>query len=882
MTIRNLDFLFKPRAIALLSRGNRPDAMDTQLIQNLVQSGFKGPVMPINPDRRAIRGMLTYRDVSQLPVVPDLALIATPLAQAPAAIRQLGERGCRACVLLNDAGFGSGREITLQQAILDAARPHLMRIVGPDNIGLAAPHHGLNATLSAIPVLKGHLSLISQSGAVIRVMMDWASSNGIGFAHLASVGAKLDVDAADLLDYLTRDAHSKAVLLYLENVRDARKFLSAARACARVKPVIVFKPIESGGALDDAYYDAAFRRAGILRVNRFEQMFNAVNTLALAKPVYNHRLAILGNSHSLGLIAMDVLHRQRARLAELPQDLINQIEDLAAGISVTNPVDLGDNCLPETYSKVLKLLLDAPNLDAVLVMHAPNSVESSVALADTIAATAKAHRRAVFTCWVGGHSAMKGRQVFETEGIPTYANPGDAVLAFHQVYRYQRSKELLMETPPSLPSAFHTDPQRAHDLIRQVLGQQRERLNLLEIQQLFACYDIPMVTTEFAVSPEQAARIASDLDTNVALKIVSPDLPSKSAVGGVAFDLENAMQVHREASAMLQRVQQLAPDARIEGFVVQPMLQRGSAFEMALGVQAVPPFGPVLRFGHGGTEAAVINDVAYALPPLNLHLAREMMSRTRIDGLLCTAKGRPVNRDALAMTLIKLSQMVIDLAEIAAVDIDPLWTQTDNVLVLDAAVEVRPYVGSRRRRLAIPPYPKELEQPLPLKDGRVLMLRPILPEDEPRLQAVVQRMPLEDRRLRFFQPIKELPHATAARLTQLDYDREMAFVVTDGEGIPGQADIWAVVRMSADPDLEQAEYAIIVDRSLAGQGLGKKLMLHLIEYAKKRQIGEIYGEVLRENDKMLRLNRELGFQVNRDPDDPNLMKVSLKLREPTP
>ncbi len=879
MTIRNLDFLFKPRAIALLSRGNRPDAMDTRLIQNLVQSGFKGPVMPVNPDRRAIRGMLTYRDVAQLPLAPDLALIATPLAEAPNAIRNLGERGCRACVLLNDAGFGSGREVTLQQAILDAAKPYLMRILGPDNIGLAAPHHGLNATLSAIPVLTGHLSLVSQSGAVIRVMLDWASSNGIGFAHVASVGAKLDVDAADLLDYLTRDAQSRAVLLYLESVRDARKFLSAARSCARVKPVIVFKPQEIGGVFEDACYDAAFRRAGILRVNRFEQMFNAVNTLALARPVYNHRLAILGNSHSLGLVAVDVLRRQRAQLAELSQELINQIEEFAPGLTIQNPIDLGDNCLPETYSKVLKLLLDTAGIDAVLVMHAPNSVESAVDLAKSIAATAKSHRRAVFTCWVGGSSAFKGRQILEAEGIPTYATPGDAVLAFHQVYRYQSSRELLMETPPSLPSAFQTHPERALALLTRVLQQGRERLNLVEIQELFDCYAIPMVPTRFAASPEQAACLASELDNKVALKILSPDLPSKSAVGGVAFDLENAIAVHREASAMLQRVRQLAPEAHIEGFVVQPMLQRGSAFEMAMGVQNVPPFGPMLRFGHGGTEAAVIDDVSYALPPLNLLLAREMMGRTRIDRLLSTAKGRPVNRDAIAMTLIKLSQMVVDLAEIASMDIDPLWTQTDGVLVLDATVRVQSYGGSRRRRLAIPPYPKELEQPLPLKDGRILKLRPILPEDEPRLQDLVKRMPLEDRRLRFFQPIKELPHATAARLTQLDYDREMAFVVTDADREPGQGDLWAVVRMSADPDLEQAEYAVIVDRSLTGQGLGKKLMLHLIAYAKKRQIGEIYGEVLRENDKMLRLNRELGFQVSRDPDDPDLMKVRLSLRE---
>lgn len=435
-----------------------------------------------------------------------------------------------------------------------------------------------------------------------------------------------------------------------------------------------------------------------------------------------------------------------------------------------------------------------------------------------------------------------------------------------------------METPPSIPTEFTPDLPKARGIIQQALDTGRDRLNVEEASELLAAYDIPMVTTRVARSPSEAADKAEELGGNVALKILSPDVPDRAAVGGFALALDTPEEVLAAASAVLRRVQHWTPDARIEGFAVQPMLARHSAYEVIIGVRTGRLFGstPVLLFGHGGMESQVINDIAYALPHLNMHLAHELMSRTRLYSVLKSSPGRPADLDGVALTLIKVSQMIVDLGEIVELDINPLWVGANGVLALNAVISIAPAQGEATGRLAIRPYPKELERTIPLPDGRTFHMRPILPEDEPVLQAMVRRMRPEDRRLRFFQPIKELSHDMAARLTQLDYDREMAFVMT-GEGVAGKADIWGVVRLNADPDLEKAEYAIALDPSMTGLGLGPMLMRCIIEYARKRGIRELYGEVLRENESMLKLNRALGFVVKAETDDPGLVRVSLPL-----
>ena len=896
MTIRNLEYLFKPRSIAVIGRGKKASGSDVTVQFNLIEGGFKGPVMPINPDQQSVSGVLAYRDIASLPVTPELAILTTSLDEAPTLISELGARGTRAVLLLSREVLQDHRGTktallspdllrkhsdngeALKHKILEAAKPYLLRVMGPDHLGYAVPSTHLNASLSCTRPLAGHIALLCQSAAVMRSVIDWATSRDIGFSHVISVGMRWDVDFGDLIDYLLRDSNTRAILMYMENTHNRRKFVSAARAAGRIKPLIVLKPRDfRAGPIEDAVYDAVFQRAGILRVNNIEQLFSAAETLATAKPVYSNRLTLLSNSYSLALLTSDTLLRHGGRLAEISAATREQLaRDCRPDYPIENPVDLGDMAGPEEYGKALDLLLQEPGADGVLVIHAPASVDRAMDSARAVIERAK-NRRLIMSCWVGESSVEPARDLFRAAHIPTYEAPGEAVEAFMRLAQYRRNQELLIETPPSIPEGFTPDIETARRIIQIALTAGRRRLNAYEASQVLSAYEIRTVPLQFASTPEAASEIALELREPVALKILSPDITNKSEVGGVAFGLNNPLEVLVAAAGMLEQVHQLAPDAVIDGFAVQPMQSRHNAYELMIGVRTGRRFGPVIFFGQGGTEAEVIDDVAYALPPLNMQLARDLMSRTRLYRQLSAHRGRPVDLDAITLTLIKVSQMVIDLAEVIEMDINPIWVRSDNLLALDANILIETSTAPATQRLAISPYPKELERRYELPDGRAFLMRPILPEDEPELRDLVRRIPSEDVRMRFFQPMRELPHEMAARLTQLDYEREMAFIVTTPDSLPGKSRIWGVVRCNADPDMEKAEYSILVDRNMTGLGLGPMLMRYIIDYAKSRGIKELYGEVLRENESMLRLNRALHFRVSATPDDPGVLHVSLLL-----
>lgn len=896
MTIRNLEYLFKPRSIAVVGRGKPAGDSDATVEFNLIEGGFKGPVMPVNPDHQSISGVLAYKDVASLPVVPELAILTTPLEEAPTLIGELGARGTKAVLLLSREVLQDHRGTktallsqdmlrkypdqgeSLKQKILETARPHLLRVMGPDHLGYAVPSANVNASLNSTRPLPGHIALLCQSAAIMRSVIDWATGRNIGFSHAISVGMRWDVDFGDLLDYLLRDGNTRAILMYMENTRNRRKFVSAARAAARVKPVIVLKPRDfRAGSVEDAVYDAVFQRAGLLRVNNIEQLFGAAETLATTKPVYSNRLTILSNSYSLALLTSDTLLRHGGHLAEISEATRMQLaRDCRPGYPIENPVDLGDTASPDDYGKALDLLLQEPGTDGVLIIHAPASVGRSLESARAVVERAKS-RRLIMTCWVGESTVEPARDLFKEAHVPTYEAPGEAVEAFMRLAQHRRNQELLMETPPSIPEEFTPDTETARRIIQIALTAGRRRLNAYETSQVLNAYEIPVTPLHFAATPEAATDLALEMGGQVALKILSPDIVKKSDVGGVAFNLKNPLEVLVAATEMLKRVRELAPEAVIDGFAVQPMQVRHGAYELMIGVRTGRRFGPVIFFGHGGTEAEVIDDIAYALPPLNMQLARDLMSRTRLYHRLVSNRGRPVDLDAVALTLIKVSQMVVDLAEVVEMEINPIWTDASGLLVLDANILIEPSTLPAAQRLAISPYPKQLERICDLPDGRSLLIRPILPEDEPELKELIRRMPLEDVRMRFFQPLRELPHEMAARLTQLDYEREMAFVVTEPNSLPGKGKIWGAVRCNADPNLEKAEYAILIDRAMTGLGMGPMLMRYIIDHAKRLGIKELYGEVLRENESMLRLNRALNFQIHSSPDDPGMVHVSLPL-----
>ncbi len=591
-----------------------------------------------------------------------------------------------------------------------------------------------------------------------------------------------------------------------------------------------------------------------------------------------NRLLILGNSRSMGLLASDVLQHAGGALAPLsPATRTALAAGAAPDCQPDNPLDLGDDAGFKEYDRALELLLKEPEADGVLIVHVPNLAELDQASSRAIVAHVAHSSRPVMLSWVGATPATSIQQALQQAHIAVYGTPDEAVHSFIQLTEHHHNQELLTATPSSAPEEFTPATGTARQLVAAALAAGLDRLDVEATCRLLAAYRIPMIDTRFAPTPEDAAALAAALGGSVALKIVSRDIHNRSHVGGVTLALESPQDVLQAATAMLKRVRELVPQASVAGFAVQPMLTRRGAYEVAVGVRTGRDFraGPVLFFGHGGTESRVINDFAYALPPLNMHLARELMSRTRLYSLLEGSPGRPVAMDALALVLIKVAQMVVELDELIELDINPLRVDAEGVLALSANVRIVP-AAAGFERLAIRPYPKELEESLMLADGRTLLLRPVLPEDEPALQSLVQRLPVEDVRLRFFQPLKELPHALAARLTQLDYDREMAFVLT-GPGVAGKAVIWGMVSLTADPDVEQAEYAIVVDPAWRGLGLGGLLMRRIIDYARHCGIREVFGEVLQENQPMLELNQALGFTLQCDPEDPDLMHVSLAL-----
>ncbi len=893
MSVRNLEILFQPASIALIGASKTQHSIGAVLAHNLFNAGFDGPIMPVNPHQQAIEGVLTYPSIEALPLTPDLAVLATPPATIPEIVGKLGARGTRAVVVIS-AGFAELGEqgAALQQAMLAAAKPGVLRIVGPNCLGVMVSGHGLNASFAQGQALPGNLAFVSQSGAVLTAVLDWSLARRVGFSHMVSLGGMADVDFGDLLDYLATDRHTRAILLYVEAVTHARKFMSAARAAARSKPVVVVKAGRSSevakavqshtGALagSDRVYDAAFGRAGMLRVETLDELFAAVETLASGVRLTGDRLAIVSNGGGIGVLATDSLIQAGGRLAELAPATLERLNAvLPPTWSHGNPVDIIGDAPGERYAAALAAVLADRNNDAVLVLNCPTAVADSADAARATVSTAKQHKRAVLTNWLGESSAAEARRLFVEHHIPTYDTPTAAVQAFMHLVRYRRNQEMLSEVPPSIPESFEPHPERAQAILARALDEHRIWLSEIEAKDVLDAYGIPVVPTTVVGTPDEAAETAARIGGPVAIKILSPDITHKSDVGGVLLGLADPWHVHEAARTMLENLRAARPDARIEGLTVQPMVDTREAQELIVGMIDDALFGPVILFGQGGTAVEVVRDQALALPPLNLHLAQELMRATRVFRLLQGFRDRPAaDLDAIALTLVKVAQMVADLDRIAELDINPLLAGADGVVALDARIRVAEPARRGADRLAIRPYPKELEQPITLRNGRTFLLRPIRPEDAPAFhQLVEERTEPDDRRLRFFAAFRTLTPDLCARLTQIDYEREMALVAVAPDVSPEEA-LCGVVRLAADPDRERAEFALLVRSDLKGQGLGTALMQVLIAYAGAQGIGELFGTVLRENRVMLDLVARLGFTSAGQAEDNTAVEVRLQLR----
>jgi acetyltransferase len=892
MSVRNLDKLFKPRSIALIGATPRPGSVGAVVARNLRRAGFAGELMLVNPHHGTIDGLRVYSDVASLPGAPDLAVIVTPAETLPGLIGELGARGTQAAVVIT-AGFGElgekGR--ALQQAMLEAAKPHLLRIVGPNGIGIMVPQLGLDATFSHQTAPAGDIAFLSQSGAMITAMLDWAKPRGIGFSHVVSLGDMGDVDFGDMLDYLASEPRTRAILLYVEGITHGRKFMSAARAAARVKPVLVLKAgrSQAGGraatshtgvlAGTDAVYDAAFRRAGMLRVGTMAELFDAAETLALTREQVGDRLAILTNGGGAGVLATDALVAAGAQLAELSKETISELNRLLpATWSHGNPVDIIGDASGRRYADALGALIRDHEVDAILVLNCPTALaqpeEAARATIDAVeAAEATALQgRNVITAWLGEHSASAARQIFAGARIPTYETPDSAISGFLHRVHYRVNQELLMETPPARLDAFEPDNAAARRVIVTALAAGRSWLDPGETGTVLTAYGVPLLATRRARNPDEAASVAAEIGIPVALKIRSPEIAHKSDVSGVALNLGNADRVRQEAIAMLERVGRARPGARLDGFLIQPMVSRPGAVELFAGLVEDAVFGPLVAFGQGGTAVEIVHDTSLELPPLNALLARRLMARTRVWQLLQGYRGRPAAKiDVIVELLVRLGQLAADHPEIRELDINPLLADAAGVVVLDARLRIAPAESAGAARFAIAPYPQQLATVERLRDGTMLRVRPLRPEDEPMLIDLAAHMTPEDLRLRFFAPTRGLTHPVAARLSQLDYDRELALLAElDGTAL-------GVARFSADPDRLRAEYAIAVRSDWKGRGLGYLLMTRLIDVAGQQGIGELFGEVLRENEPMLQMCRELGFAIALDPNDRSMVLVSKRL-----
>lgn len=890
--------LFAPRAVAVVGASAREDSTGRAVLANLRAGGFPGSISVVNPYHAEIDGLACAPRLADLAQAPDLVMITAPAESVPGLVAEAGARGVGAAVVASPLRQGPD---SAEEAARAEARRHGLRLVGPNSLGLLTPHAKLNLSFAARGAVPGHLALVSQSGAIAAALLEWAAAHHVGFSGVITLGESLDVDVGDCLDHFAVDRATRAILLYVESVNDAAKFMSAARAAARAKPVVVIKggrhapgaraAATHTGALagSDAVYEAAFRRAGLLRVRDLDQLFAAAETLVRQPPFAGKRLAVLSNSGGLGVLAVDRLTDLGGRLAELKPETREQLDRvLPETWSGANPVDLIGDADGPRYAAALEAVLADDANDAVLVLHVP-ILRAASAVAEAVAETVRRdraggyRRKPVFAAWLGRDGAADA--AFERAGLPHYASEAEAVRGFMHLVGYREAQDTLMETPDSLPTDFAPDTAGARAVVAGAMAEGRRWLNPIEVNRLLRAYDIPVAPVTLAADAEEAVALASpilDAGGTVAVKVLSPDIVHKSDVGGVRLDLTGPEAVREAALDLVDRARRIRPNARIAGLIVQPMVRRPKARELIAGLADDFTFGPVVVFGQGGTAVELINDKSLALPPLDLKLAGDLVARTQVSRILDAYRDQPAaDRRGVELVLVKVAQMAADLPELRELDINPLLADAEGVIAVDARATIAPLqsAGSRGRtgrgssRLAVRPYPVEWERGIRLDDGRPVLVRPVRPEDEGLFLAFLKRVTEADLRLRFFAPVRDFSHSFLARLVQIDYARAIAFVALDVE----RGEMLGVARLHADHNLERGEYAILLRSDMKGRGLGWALMELIIAWSRAEGLRAVEGQVLRANTTMLELCRKLGFEIRTDPDDPDIKEVSLPL-----
>ena len=875
--IEQLDKIFSPKTVAVIGASNNPSTVGYALMKNLIASGYTGVIYPVNLKQKSVLGVRCYPEVGQIPDEVDLAVIATPSHTVPGLVRDCGEAGVGGLLILS-AGFKEvGEEGDRMAAeMLEIARGYGMRIVGPNCLGLINPRLRLNASFANRMALPGNIAFISQSGALCTAILDWAAEQNVGFSHFVSIGSMIDVGFHDLIDYFGNDSRTSCILIYMESLTNARQFMSAARAFARSKPIIVLKSgrseegskvaLSHTGTLagNDASFDAAFKRAGILRVERISQMFNMAQALSMQKRPRGKRLAIVTNAGGPGVLATDYLMAHGGELAQFTATTFGRLNEILPPTwSHGDPVDVLGDASPERYREAIKACLADPNVDGLLTIFTPQAITRPEAVARELLALSKTTNKTMLAAWLGEQDVEEARDILEGGGIPNYRYPESAVDSFLKMHQYAENIKLLTETPATTPHQFTPDTERARALLDEVIQEGRYALTENEAKALLQAYQIPVLDTRLVHSEAEAGQVAAELGFPVVMKIVSPDIQHKTDVGGVRLNIRTELEAQSSYRRIMNAAREARPDAELLGVLVEPMV--GRRYELLIGSKKDPIFGPVIVFGMGGVAVEVFKDLHMGLPPLNMNLAQRIIEETKIYKLLKGYRGMPgVDIPTIQFLLYKFAYLVMDFPEIGEVDINPFVVDEEGGVVLDAKVildreiagkPVKPY-----SHLIISPYPKEYVTTYTLRNGQEAVLRPIRPEDEPMEEEMFSKFSEETQYFRFFEYIPQVTHAMLVRYTQIDYDREMAIIAELDED--GRKVMAGVARIVADITRNSAEFAIVIADPWQGQGLGNRLTDYILQIAVQMNIKTVYANILKTNVKMIHILKKRGFRIS--------------------
>jgi acetyltransferase len=893
MGLQTLKHFFNPKSIAVIGASVHLHRAGYLVMNNLLAGGFNGPIMPVSPKYTSVHGVLAYKTIAELPLVPELAVICTNEFRLAEILQALADKGCFSAILVTTE---SDHQVAAN--VYAQAQSLNIRLLGMSSLGIINPHTQLNASLAHCGALKGNIAFVSQSAAVCTTVLDWANSKQIGFSAFVSLGDAQDISFSELLDYLARDSKTQSILLYVDSVKFARKFLSAARAISQHKSVLVIKSgssvlgakaaaLHSKGKFGhDSVYDAAIKRAGMLRVHDLHELFAAVETLAYSNYLHGERLAIITNGGGLGILAVDNLVSEGGRLAELDAPLLAKLDScLPKNWSHNNPIDMIGDADPKRYAAVLTHLMDSDQIDAILIMHSPSALSDSQNSAQAIIDVIKTHPKRqqvnILTNWTGEDAAKPARQLFAKAKIPTFRTPNGAITAFMHLVQYRRNKKLLQETPTAMPENLVYDSQYATEYINSIVHPETlsTKLNTFSATPLLAAYHLNTIETEVATSEEQALELGKKIGFPLAIKINSPDIEYKSQVHGVLLNINNQQELFLGLSAINKRVKNLMPSARLTGFTLQKMVASGIGLELRVMIKQDPTFGPIIAVSQESDARdlhTTLENAVVALPPLNMALARYLMIQGIKDKKIKIKRAaKDFDMDAVCLLLTRISQMLLDHPEIKDLDLNPVLVVGNQVTILDSQIHLALATEGYFGQLAISPYPKQLEETVTLKNGQTVLIRPIMAEDEARHQVFDAALTEEDRYKRYFSQRGKMTHEEMVILTQIDYEREMAFIAVRFDENNEQETL-AVIRASIDPDNIDAEFGMAVRSDLQGLGLGKILLDKQIRYQKTKGTTYLTAMTMLSNSGMAGLAKKLGFSISRDIEE-GVINMSLKL-----